>query len=140
MDILTLELRDVTVFQALVELRALLAEHPGEALRVLGEDETLRVNVLSFLERQDRRVHVLAQGVRWELEVGGTPRPTPAPPPGAPAQDLRPVLVLRSAFSPGDRALGRRLLLETLTLLEPGTPWLFLAHQGLELLDDPVAL
>ena len=34
MDMLTLELLDVTVFQALLELRALLAEHPGEPMRL----------------------------------------------------------------------------------------------------------
>jgi hypothetical protein len=50
------------------------------------------------------------------------------------------VLLLRSAFAPGDRALGRRLLLETLGFLEAGTPWVGLAHQALELLDDPLAL
>jgi hypothetical protein len=50
-----------------------------------------------------------------------------------------PVLLLRSAFAPGDRALGRRLLLETLSHLPTGTPWLCLAHQAVELLEDPMA-
>ena len=140
MDILTLELRDVTVSQALVELRALLGEHPGEALRILGEDEILQVNVAGFLERQGRMVRIRAQGARWELEAPGAARPAPAPKTDLPAQGLRPVLLLRSAFAPGDRALGRRLLLETLGRIEPGTPWLCLAHQALELLDDPLAL
>jgi hypothetical protein len=141
MDILTLELRDVTVFQALVELRALLAEHPGEALRIEGRDETLRVNVASFLERQGLRARSSSQGSQWVLEVAGGARPQVAA--GAPAAveaPHRPVLLLRSAFAPGDRALGRRLLLETLGHLEPGTPWLCLAHQALELLEDPVAI
>ncbi len=140
MDILTLELRDVTVSQALVELRALLGEHPGEALRILGEDEILQVNVTGFLERQGRAVRIRAQGARWELEVAGAARPASAPKAEVPAQGLRPVLLLRSAFAPGDRALGRRLLLETLGRIEAGTPWLCLAHQALELLDDPMAL
>lgn len=138
MDILTLELRDVTVFQALVELRALLAEHPGEALRIEGRDETLRVNVASFLERQGLRARPSSQGSQWVLEVAGGARPQVA------LEEVeaphRPVLLLRSAFAPGDRALGRRLLLETLGHLEPGTPWLCLAHQALELLEDPVAV
>ncbi len=140
MDILTLELRDVTVFQALVELRAMLAEHPGEALRIQGQDETLRVNVAGFLERQGLRARSSSGGGTWELEVaaGRRPAPVPAASPGGAA--LRPVLLLRSAFAPGDRALGRRLLLETLGHLGPGTPWLCLAHQALELLEDPVAL
>ena len=146
MDILTLELLDVTVFQALLELRSLLAEHPGEPLRVEGEDDLLRVNVTGFLEKQGRSVRLLRQGPLWVLAVAATAPPVPlvavvpvaAPHPPSPA--LRPVLVLRSAFAPGDRALGRRLLLETLAHLEPGTPWLCLAHQAVELLEDPGAV
>ena len=146
MDILTLELLDVTVFQALLELRSLLAEHPGDPLRVQGEDELLRVNVTSFLEKQGRSVRQLRQGTLWVLAVAATEPPVPllavapatTPPPPSPA--LRPVLRLRSAVAPGDRALGRRLLLETLAHLEPGTPWLCLAHQAVELLEDPGAV
>lgn len=142
MDILTLEFLDVTVFQALLELRAQMAEHPGEALRLRGEDDMLRVNVVSFLEKQGRVARSTLGGPRWELIVAAAPpapAPAPAPSPAA-ASAPRPVLLLRSAFAPGDRALGRRLLLETLTHLEPGTPWLCLAHQAVELLEDPLAL
>ncbi|MDR3683407.1 MAG: hypothetical protein P4L11_06740, partial [Geothrix sp.] len=139
MDILTLELLDVTVFQALLELRGLLADHPGEALRIRGEDDLLRVNVTGFLEKQGRVVRHSRQGGRWELQVAQAARPVAsAPPPVAPLP--RPVLLLRGAFAPGDRALGRRLLLETLSHLAPGTPWLCLAHQAVELLEDPGAL
>ncbi len=148
MDILTLELLDVTVFQALVELRSLLAEHPGEALVVQGEDEMLRINVAGFLDKQGRGSRLVQSGNRWELHVAVPSRPAPAPAAAAPAVPLPPplpprplpVLLLRSAFAPGDRALGRRLLLETLSCLEPGTPWLCLAHQAVELLEDPGAL
>ncbi|WP_306589682.1 hypothetical protein [Geothrix sp. 21YS21S-4] len=145
MDILTLELRDVTVFQALLELRSLLAEHPGEALSVLGEDDMLRLNVAGFLEKQGRAARLIQRGAQWELRVAAAERP-PAPvasvsaPPVAPSAGPRPVLLLRSAFAPGDRALGRRLLLETLTHLEAGTPWVCLAHQAVELLEDAVAV
>jgi len=138
MDILTLELLDVTVFQALLELKGLLADHPGEALRIRGEDALLQVNVTGFLEKQGRAVRPLRQGNRWELQVAQAVRPVPQAPPAAPTPC--PVLLLRGAFAPGDRALGRRLLLETLALLEPGTPWLCLAHQAVELLDDPGAV
>jgi len=138
MDILTLELLDVTVFQALLELRDLLAQHPGEPLCVCGEDETLCLNVAAYLERQGRPARQIKQGAQWELQVPALPRPlasavvqaTPSP---------RPVLLLRTAFAPGDRALGRRLLLETLSHLPKGTPWLCLAHQAVELLEDPLA-
>lgn len=139
MDILTLELLDVTVFQALLELRGLLADHPGEAMRIRGEDDLLRVNVTGFLEKQGRVVRVVRQGPLWELQVAPGSRPAPlVSPAGAPV--VRPVLLLRAAFAPGDRALGRRLLLETLEQLEPGTPWLCLAHQAMELLEDPGAV
>ena len=141
MDILTLELRDVTVFQALVELRSLLAEHPGEALRIEGRDETLRLNVAGFLERHGLEARTSYRDGAWILEVSGGARPAGIPRgPGAAEALLRPVLLLRSAFAPGDRALGRRLLLETLAQLDGATPWLCLAHQALELLEDPVAL
>lgn len=143
MDILTLELLDVTVFQALLELRSLLAEQPGAALRILGEDEMLRINVAGFLEKQGRVARLVQQGPQWELLVaaGAVPAPVPGGAPAVPAPPaIRPVLLLRSAFAPGDRALGRRLLLETLSHLEAGTPWVGLAHQAVELLEDPLAV
>jgi hypothetical protein len=139
MDILTLELLDVTVFQALLELRAQLAEHPGEALRIRGEDEMLRLNVAGYLEKQGRNARLTQQGQSWELLVAPAFKPAPGPIPPVLIRP-RPVLLLRSAFAPGDRALGRRLLLETLSHLEPGTPWLCLAHQAVELLEDPGAV
>lgn len=140
MDILTLELLDVTVFQALVELRAQMTEHPGEALRILGEGETLRVNVAGFLDRQGRIARLTQAGHRWELIVAAAPAPSRPAAAAAGSPGPRPVLLLRSAFAPGDRALGRRLLLETLETLEPGVPWLCLAHQAVELLEDPLAV
>ncbi len=138
MDILTLELLDVTVFQALLELKTLLADHPGEAMRIRGEDDLLRVNVVGFLEKQGRTARTVRQGGQWEVLVAQASRAIPLVSPSAPT--LPPVLLLRSAFAPGDRALGRRLLLETLAHLEPGTPWLCLAHAAVELLDDPGAV
>ncbi len=140
MDILTLELLDVTVFQALLELRGQLADHPGEALRIRGEDEMLRINVAGFLEKQGRIARLVQQGDQWELQVASAFRPAAVPVMTPPKATPNPVLLLRSAFAPGDRALGRRLLLETLAHLEPGTPWLCLAHQAVELLEDPGAV
>jgi hypothetical protein len=142
MDILTLELLDVTVFQALLELRELLADHPGEAMRIRGEDDLLRVNVQGFLEKQGRTTRLVQQGGQWELQVPHSVK-VPAPVPASAAAEPPappPVLLLRSAFAPGDRALGRRLLLDTLSHLAPGTPWICLAHQAVELLEDPGAV
>jgi hypothetical protein len=140
MDTLTLELLDVTVFQALLELRAQIAEHPGDALRIRGEDEMLRINVVGYLEKQGRGVRLTQQGPPWELLVAPVFKPASALVPPIIQIAIRPVLLLRSAFAPGDRALGRRLLLGTLSHLDSGTPWLCLAHQALELLEDPDAV
>ena len=150
MDILSLELWDLTAFQALVELRRVLEEHPETTLRASGEDETVRMNVIRFLEKEGRSVKVLKEGRPWQLEVGGGARPSRPLTPTAPLAPAlfpvaqpqaapRPVMVLRSAFAPGDRALGRRLLLDLLRHLDAQVPWLGLAHEALDLLDDPIA-
>lgn len=147
MDILTLELHDVTVSQAVMELNRVLDQHPELPLRVLlGGGETVLHNLLRFLERQQRKVASTRVGSGWQLDIQPLQALKPLPalqPIHAPALSVpapRPVLLLRSAFTPGDRDLGRRLLLGVLRNLEPGTPWLALAHEALELLQDPQAL
>jgi len=147
MDILTLELHDVTVSQALVELNRVLEQHPDLPLRVLLDgEETVLHNLLRFLERQQRKVASNPVGSGWQLDIQALQAVKPTPvlqPLHAPVLSStapRPVLLLRSAFTPGDRSLGRRLLLGVLRNLEPGTPWLALAHEALELLQDPQAL
>ena len=149
MDILTLELFDVTVSQALLMVQSALERHPGLPLRILVDpDEMLRSNLERFLERHGRPASAKAMGGHWQLDVAGgsgplespapfrEAKPAEVPPPHVP----RPVLLLRSAFTPGDRALGRQLLLGVLRTLETGTPWVLLAHDALELLEDPSAL
>ncbi|MFZ1614716.1 MAG: hypothetical protein WAT51_11115 [Holophaga sp.] len=146
MDILTLELFDVTVSQALLKVRSALERHPALPLRILVDaDEMLRNNLQRFLERQGRPAEARAMEGHWQLDVpAGSPLAVlPAPIVERQAEiapSHRPVLVLRSAFTPGDRALGRQLLLGVLGSLEKGTPWVLLAHDALELLDDPLAL
>ena len=155
MNILTLELFDVTVSRALLDVKNAMDRHPGIAMRILVDaDEMLRLNLLRFLERQGRPASVQRQGAHWQLEVPGEAAPPPVPPlplpapqpvhgievPRAPSNAPRPMLLLRSAFAPGDRALGRQLLLGVLDHLEGGTPWVLLAHEALELLEDPRAL
>lgn len=150
MDILTLELFDVTASQALRELQRAVDAHGGMALRISGAEELVLHNVRRFLERTGRAHRVVEQGHRaWRVDVEATPTAPPvaelkpafrgADPRDAPAAP-KPVLVLRSAFAPGDRALGRRLLLGVLAAAAEGTPWICLAHDALELLDDPSAL
>jgi hypothetical protein len=145
MDILTLELFDVTVSQALMEMHRALEQHPGMPLRVLLEGEEMVLhNLLRFLERQERKVVSTPLGSLWQLDIAPTAKPAstlqPLPAPVIASSVPRPIVVLRSAFAPGDRALGRRLLLGLLRTLEPPVPWLGLAHEALELLEDPVAL
>jgi hypothetical protein len=155
MNILTLELFDVTVSRALLDVKTAMDRHPGIAMRILVDaDEMLRLNLLRFLERQGRPASVQRQGAHWQLDVPGIPTSVPPPrevqppapqlhrviPPPPSPETLRPMLLLRSAFAPGDRALGRQLLLGVLERLEEGTPWILLAHEALELLEDPRAL
>jgi hypothetical protein len=147
MDILTLELFDVTVSQALTETSRALEQHPGLPVRVLLEGEEMVLhNLLRFLERQERKVVSTPMGSHWQLDIAPVQpaRPTPAlhpiPAPVLPLAAPRPLLVLRSAFVPGDRALGRRLLLGLLRAVEPPVPWVGLIHDAVELLEDPAAL
>jgi len=156
MNILTLELFDVTVSRALQDVKSALERHPGLPMRILVDsDEMLRLNLARFLERQGRTASLKSMGSHWQLDVPADLKPSAAPretvpqplqpfqAPLAAAQAPpapRPVVLLRSAFAPGDRALGRQLLLGVLQHLEGSTPWLLLAHGALELLEDPRAL
>lgn len=133
MDSRTLDLFDVSAYQALVALREMLQRHPLEGFTVRGEDDTIRANVERQLEKQGRRAKESRQGRHWLLVVeplghGGALAKRP------------PVLLLRSAITPGDRALGRRLLLQTLRTLDRGVPWVCLAHEALALLEDEEAM
>lgn len=128
-----LDLFDLSAFQALVALREALQHHPLEGLAVRGEDDTIRVNIQRQLDKQGRRWREQRQGRLWVIDVEAlATQPTGVQRP--------PVLVLRSAFAPGDRALGRRLLVDTLRALDRGVPWLCLAHEALDLLEDPSAM
>jgi len=148
MDILTLELFDVTVSQALTEVNRALETHPHLPVRVLLEGEGMVLhNLLRLLERQERKVVSTPLGSHWQLDIPPLPsrkpiaaalHPLPAPVVANPGS--KPLLVLRSAFVPGDRALGRSLLLGILEAVAPPVPWIGLAHEALDLLDDPLAL
>ena len=167
MDILTLELFDVTVSAALKEINRALEDHPALPLRILlGHDEKLHHNILRVLERQGRTPFLRNEGGRWRIEVAGLAsglvQPSPAqvtrlgppaapgslplpPPPPAPAPSpapaaRQPILLTRSCLGQGSAAVGRRLLLGILRGLDPAVPWLCLALEGLELLEDPQSL
>jgi hypothetical protein len=152
MDILTLELFDVTVSAALKEINRAMEEHPSLPLRIhLGGDPMLQNNVVRFLERHGRAPRLQADSGRWRVDAAGTavapppPAPdftrvlTPLPAVPAPSAGQPPVLVTRSALGQGSPAIGRKLLLGILRELD-SAPWLCLALDGLELLEDPQAL
>jgi len=154
MDILTLELFDVTVSEALREVVRAVEERPTLPLRILlGGDRMLRHNVQRLLERLGRPGILSQDGTVWRLEVagkgapreaGGQPGPAapvrPAADPGEAVLGPPPVLVTRSRLGSGDEDMGRRLLVGLLRELDPGVPWVGLALGGLELLQDPQAL
>jgi hypothetical protein len=155
MDILTLELFDVTISEALREVDRALATQPALPLRILlGPDPMLRHNVQRLLDRLGRPATQFQEGQVWRVDVAGTARgpaaPPKAPPPapaGAPAPmpaapagpGVRPLLITRSHLGQGSQDIGRRLLLGVLRELDPAVPWLGLALEGLDLLDDPQA-
>jgi hypothetical protein len=160
MDILTLELYDVTISEALREVNRALDEHAALPLRILlGADPVLRQNIQRLLQRLGRQATEHRDGGDWRVEVAGAapPPPRPAPPrpgPGAPPAALpvaqpaplpvlparpRPLLLTRAHLGQGSGA-GRQLLLGVLRELDPGVPWVGLALEAVELLEDPQAL
>lgn len=154
MDILTLELYDVTVSEALREINRVLEAHPGLPLRILtGGEEMLVHNIQRFLERTGREARTQRDGTRWRIETGPSeapaapplepsPRPAAPPPPRViPSQAApRPLLLTRAALGTGSGGAGRRLLLGILRELEPQVPWVGLALEATGLLEDPEAL
>jgi len=148
MDILTLELFDVTVSEALREISRVLDDHPGLPLRILlGHDKMLQHNILRFLDRLGRPGVLRAEGNGWRMDVAGTPQtppapalPPPAPRPAVPAPGGRPLLLTRAYLGQASQGIGRRLLLGLLGELDPAVPWLGLALDAMELLDDPQAM
>ncbi len=155
MDFLTLELMDLTVSQAVLELGRVLEAHAGVRLRILlGPDDMVRHNILRLLERKGRSAQSTRAPQGWTLEVlpQDPHRPSPATPmisalaaqavlpvpAGRPAP--APLLLTRSYLDPGHPLLGRRLLLGVLDQLPEGTPWLALVLDALQLLEDPQAL
>ncbi len=155
MDILTLELFDVTVSEALREVNRVLEDHPGLPLRiVIGGDEMLLHNVQRFLERSGRTATPFREGSGWRVETASTAAQPPALAP-APARAVepvarvvpapskaspRPLLLTRASLGAGNGGVGRRLLLGVLRELDPQVPWLGLALEATGLLEDAEAL
>jgi hypothetical protein len=149
MDILTLELSDVTVSEGLREVNRVLEAHPGLPLRiVIGSDEMLLHNIQRFLERSGRTAASFREGPGWRIETASREAPAPvrvmetvarvipAPHPAGP----RPLLLTRASLGPGNGGVGRRLLLGVLRELDPQVPWVGLALDATALLEDTEAL
>ena len=155
MDILTLELFDVTVSEALREISRVLEDHPGLPLRILlGGEEMLLHNVQRFLERQGRTATPVREQGGWRLDTVAREAPAPVRP-QEPLQRVvpaalrapepqplppGPLLLTRSSLGSGNGGAGRRLLLGVLRELDPQVPWVGLALEAVELLEDPEAL
>ena len=162
MDILTLELSDVTVSEGLREVNRVLETHPGLPLRILiGGDAMLLHNIQRFLERSGRTAAPFREGSGWRIETAGRDAPAPqraqAPIarviPAAAAQQAepaarvlpapagpRPLLLTCASLGPGNGGVGRRLLLGVLRELDPQVPWVGLALEATGLLEDGEAL
>jgi hypothetical protein len=150
MEILTLELFEVTVSEALREVGRALEEHPDRPLRILlGHDRMLQHNVQRLLDRLGRQTQARQDGPVWRLDVtppgkGAAPAlpraQVQAAPAQAPAPAPPPLLITRSRLGSPSQDAGRRLLLGLLQELDPAVPWVCLALGALELLEDPQAL
>jgi hypothetical protein len=156
-DIEPLELFDMTVSQAVLDVQKQLDARPGQALCIVMDDETHRRNVVKLLNKYGRTFNEQAKGALVTIDVDPmkvlkkppvlTPVAVPrfstqaeqaqAPPP--PAQPL-PVLILSCAVGGGDKTTGRRLLIEILRRADRSIPWVGVAFEGASLLRDPDGL
>lgn len=142
MDIITLELFDLTVSQAMLEVQRVLKTHPGSPIRIVLDDEMHKLNVVKLLEKQGRSVSISVQGQLETIDVKGEKRPTFLPPAAVipiepkPAP-IPPVLILSGSIGIGDQTMGRRLLIEVLRRADKQIPWIGIAHEGAAILRDP---
>jgi TusA-related sulfurtransferase len=152
MDIVTLELFDLTVSQAVLEVQRVLDANPGRALRIVMDDEMHKHNVIKLLQKQGLTIQVSSQGQVVTIDVKASKneakegqRPAYLPP--APVKSveprpapIQPVLILSSSIGAGDPMVGRRMLLEILRRVDKQIPWVGIAHEGASLVRDPIGL
>ena len=145
MDIITLELFDLTVSQAMLEVQRVMDTHPGSPIRIVLDDEMHKLNVVKLLEKKGRSVSISSQGQLETIDVKAEKIPTFLPPavviPIEPRPSpIMPVLILSGAIGTGDQAIGRRLLIEILRRVDKQIPWVGIAHEGASILRDSVGL
>jgi hypothetical protein len=152
MDIVTLELFDLTVSQAVLEVQRVLDSHPGGAVRIVLDDEMHKHNVIKLLQKKGLTLQVSTQGQVVTIDVkaskseareGQKPtylKPAVVIPAESKPAPIQPVLVLSSSIGTGDPMIGRRLLLEILRRVNKQIPWVGIAHDGASLVRDPAGL
>jgi len=145
LDIVTIELFDLTVSQALLEVQRVLDTHPGSAIRVVLDDETHKRNVIKLLDKYGRTINVHTHGQIATIDVNAIKKPTFLPPavivPVEPKPaPIPPVLILSGSIGIGDPLIGRRLLLEVLKRADKHIPWIGIAYEGASILTDPTGL
>jgi len=149
MDIITLELFDLTVSQAVIEVQRAFEAHPASAFRIVLDEEPHRHNVIKLLDKHGRDYSACSKGPLVTIDVKATKKPMltaapvrviPAEPKLAPTQSILPILVLSSAIGTGDPLTGRRLLLDILRRADRQIPWICVAHEGALLFRDAASL
>ncbi|MDR0499315.1 MAG: hypothetical protein LBH03_06255 [Holophagales bacterium] len=145
MDTITIELFDLTVSQALIEVQRVLDTHPNSAISIVLDDEMQKRNVIKLLDKHGRSVNVYNQGQMLIIDVIALKRPTYLPPavviPVEPKlAPINPVLILSGSIGIGDPLMGRRLLLEVLKRADKHIPWIGIAYEGFSILKDTAGL
>lgn len=111
MDILTLELFEVTISEALREIQRAVEAHPAMPLRILPcNDPMLRHNIQRLLERLGRSAVQRQDGSVWRIEVAGSGLPgsgLPHPPVPDPPAPERADLAVSQPADPGRPDPGR---------------------------------
>jgi len=143
MDIVTIELFDLTVSQALQEVQRAMDAHPTSAMRIVLDDEMHKHNVIKFLDKHGRTLELSTSGQIVTIDVKATNKPKLLPPAQVIPADFRParvnpILILSGTIGAGDPSSGRRLLLEILRKADKQIPWVGIAFEGGALLRDPV--
>ncbi|MDR2561469.1 MAG: hypothetical protein LBC63_06845 [Holophagales bacterium] len=142
MDVVTIELFDLTVSQALQEVQRVMDANPASAIRILLDDEMHKHNVIKLLDKHGRAVELSSSGQLVTIDVKAINRPKLTPPAQVIPADYKPlrtqpVLILSGSIGAGDPNMGRRLLLEILRRADKQIPWVGIAFEGGVLLRDP---
>jgi len=142
MDVVTIELFDLTVSQALQEVQRIMDASPSSAIRILLDDETHKHNVIKLLDKNGREPELSTSGQLVTIDVKAINKPKLMPPAQVIPADYKPartqpVLILSGSIGAGDPNMGRRLLLEILRRADKQIPWVGIAFEGGALLRDP---